>query len=131
MMIVYNEEKKVNYRDLINLFNQAGWEDKIKDIKRLKDMVKYSQVVITAWDKEHMVGFARCNTDYVFNGQINNVVVDKEYRHMGIGKKLVNKIIRSNNKVTYILRGDNNNKDFYNNLGFKLNELTYVFKREI
>ncbi|MTI66654.1 MAG: GNAT family N-acetyltransferase [Firmicutes bacterium] len=130
-MIVYNEEKKVNYRDLINLFNQAGWEDKIEDINRLKDMVKYSQVVITAWDKERMVGFARCNTDYVFNGQINNVVVDKEYRRMGIGKKLINKIIQSNNKVTYILRGDNNNKDFYNNLGFKLNKLTYVFKREI
>jgi predicted GNAT family acetyltransferase len=46
-------------------------------------MVENSQIVVTAWDEETMVGFARCTTNYVFNGQIKNVVVDSKYRRKG------------------------------------------------
>ncbi|MCB2308411.1 GNAT family N-acetyltransferase [Clostridium estertheticum] len=63
-------------------------------------MVENSQIVVTAWDEGRMVGFARCTTDYVFNGQINNVVVDSKYRKKGIGKNLINIIFNSSKQVT-------------------------------
>ena len=88
-MIEYNLEKKVNYESLVKLFNQAGWSDKTSDLDRLKLMVENSQIVVTAWDEDNMIGFARCVTDYVFNGQINNVIIDQEYRGRGIGKELI------------------------------------------
>ena len=83
-MIMYYTDKKVDYNKLKTLFNNVGWNDKTSDINRLRSMVENSQIVVTAWDKEIMIGFARCTTDYVFNGQINNVVVDSEYRGKGI-----------------------------------------------
>lgn len=70
-MIEYSLEKKVNYDGLVQLFNQAGWSDKTSDLDRLQIMVENSQIVVTAWDEGKMIGFARCVTDYVFNGQIN------------------------------------------------------------
>ena len=82
-------------------------------------MVENSQIVVTAWDDEVLVGFARCTTDYVFNGQINNVVVDSRYRRKGIGKVLINKILDSNKQVTYMLRGSMINEEFYRDLGFE------------
>ncbi|WP_346887430.1 hypothetical protein [Clostridium sp. UBA1056] len=66
-MIMYNTDKKVDYDKLKTLFNEVGWNDKTDDINRLKAMVENSQIVVTAWDEETMVGFARCTTDYVFN----------------------------------------------------------------
>lgn len=129
-MIIYNTNKKVDYDRLIILFNQVGWNDKTEDINRLKAMVENSQIVITAWDEEIMIGFARCTTDYVFNGQINNVVVDLKYRRVGIGKVLISKILDSNKQVTYILRGSIRNEEFYRNLGFEDGPISLVYKRK-
>ena len=56
---------------------------------------------VTAWDKDKLIGFARFLTDFVFNGQINNVVVDKEYKGMGIGKHLINFIKKYGGKSEY------------------------------
>ncbi|MDP4095173.1 MAG: GNAT family N-acetyltransferase [Bacillota bacterium] len=121
--------KKVDYQRLIQLFNEAGWTDKTSDLNRLKQMAENSQIVVTAWDDEYMVGFARCTTDHVFNGQINNVVVDSKYRNQGIGKCLVKKLLESDKGVTYILRGDPENEEFYKQLGFEPAERAFLFKR--
>jgi len=128
-MIEYSLKKTVNYDGLVKLFNQAGWSDKTSDLDRLQLMVENSQIVVTAWDEEKMIGFARCVTDYVYNGQINNVIVDQEYRGRGIGKGLVSIILADSKKVTYILRGDPDNIDFYKQIGFKDTILSLVYNR--
>lgn len=92
-------------------------------------MVENSQIVVTACDEGKMIGFARCVTDYVFNGQINNVIVDQEYRGRGIGKELISNILNSSKKVTYILRGDPENVEFYKQIGFKDADLSLVYNR--
>lgn len=114
---------------LIHLFQQTGWDDKT-DASRMKSMVENSNIIVTAWDNKEMVGFARCTTDYTFNGQINNVVVDKKYKGQGIGKKLISKILESSDKVTYILRADPDNVDFYKKLGFEKADLAVIYKRK-
>lgn len=129
-MIQYKIENEVDYKRLVELFNEVGWTDKTREIDRLKMMVKNSQIVITAWEDGYMIGFARCTTDYVFNGQINNVVVDSKYRNQGIGKRLVNKILESSKNVTYILRGDPENEEFYKALGFDKVERTFIYRRK-
>lgn len=129
-MIRYCTDKKVDFEKLIELFNKVGWDDKTCDIKRLKAMVDNSQIVVTAWKDEEMIGFARCVTDFVFNGQINNVVVDTRYRGKGIGKELIKKILDSSKQVTYILRGDPENEGFYRKLGFEEVQLSFVYKRK-
>ncbi len=46
---------------------------------RIQSTVDNSTTVATAWVNHRMVGFARFMADFVFNDQINNVVVDEEY----------------------------------------------------
>jgi len=127
---MYNTDKKVDYDKLKTLFNEVGWNDKTDDINRLKAMVENSQIIVTAWDGETMVGFARCTTDYVFNGQINNVVVDSKYRRKGIGKVLINTILDSSKQVTYMLRGSIRNEKFYRSLGFEDGPISLIYRRK-
>jgi ribosomal protein S18 acetylase RimI-like enzyme len=129
-MIQYRTDKYVDYGKLIILFNQAGWNDKTRDMNRLKAMVENSQVVVTAWDGEEMVGFARCTTDFVFNGQINNVVVDPACRKKGIGRTMIDKILGSSGKVTYILRSETESMGFYKGMGFTDDSSCMVYKRK-
>jgi len=127
---MYNTDKKVDYDRLKTLFNEVGWNDKTDDINRLKTMVENSQIVVTAWDEDTMVGFARCTTDYVFNGQINNVVVDSKYRKKGIGKVLIDTILDSSKQVTYMLRGSIRNENFYRSLGFEDGPISLIYRRK-
>ena len=131
IIISYNIHKLVDFARLIELFNEAGWKDKTSDLERLKQMVENSQIVVTAWDDDQMVGFARCTTDYVFNGQINNVVVDSRYRNQGIGKGLVSRILNSNERVTYMLRSETENEAFYRSMGLENTDRGMVYNRKI
>ncbi len=129
-MIKYREDKELDYIRLIEMFTEAGWEDKTQDFLRLCKMVENSQCVLTAWDFDYMVGFARLTSDEAYNAQINNVVVDKEYRGQGIGKELVTRILEHNPQVTTILRADAENEDFYRSLGFEPAEGAYIYRRK-
>ena len=129
MEIEISINRSPDIEKLILLFQQVGWNDKT-DMARIRSMVQNSDIIVTAWDNEEMVGFARCTTDYTSNGQINNVVVDKKYKGKGIGKKLIRKILGSSNKVAYILRADSDNIDFYKKLGFEKADLAVIYKRK-
>ena len=129
-MISYKSDKEVDIDRLVSLFNEAGWQKKTIDLQRLRQMVINSDIVVSAWDDDLMVGFARCTTDHVFNAQINTVVVDSRYRKMGIGTHLVTTIIESNPKVTYLLRTEEENQNFYRSMGFETSDFAFVFKRK-
>lgn len=127
-MIKYRKGYDIDYIRLVELFTEAGWEDKTTDYKRLFAMVENSTLVVTAWDFDYMVGFARLTCDEAYNGQINNVVVDNEYQNRGIGKELIRQILSYNPRITYLLRADRTNEDFYLSLGFEPAEHALIYK---
>lgn len=93
-MIKYRIGQEIDMIRLVELFNEAGSSDKTIDYKSLASIVENSDLVITAWDFDYMIGFARLNCDEASDGLINNVVVDKEYINQGIDKELVSRIIK-------------------------------------
>ncbi|KAK9866467.1 hypothetical protein WJX84_011004 [Apatococcus fuscideae] len=70
---------------------------------------------------ERLIGLARATSDHAFNATIWDVLVDPEYQGQGLGKTLVEKIVRSllRQDITNItLFADARVVDFYQNLGF-------------
>jgi ribosomal protein S18 acetylase RimI-like enzyme len=129
MDIEISTSKQPDIARLAGLFQQAGWADKI-DQSRLETMIQNSTVVATAWSADRMVGFARCVTDRAFNGQINNVVVNEDFRGQGIGRELVAALLSDGDEVTYILRADPESLGFYRRLGFEPAKLALVRRRK-
>lgn len=128
--IQISKSKDIDISQLKALFLQAGWTDKVTDDDRLLTMIRNSTLVVSAWDEGKLVGFVRCLTDFVFNGQINNLVVDRDYRANGLGRKLIEIVLSSSDQVTSILRSDPKNQPFYKHLGFVPAESALVFKRK-
>jgi ribosomal protein S18 acetylase RimI-like enzyme len=56
--------------------------------------------------------------------------VDQEYRGRGIGKRLIETILRSSDMVTYLLRADPDNIGFFRKLGFETSDLAVVYRRK-
>ena len=67
-------------------------DDVQTEFKHLSGMVESSKLVVTAWDYDYMVGFARLSYDEAVNGKINNVMVDSEYKDKGIEEELKTRI---------------------------------------
>ena len=54
-------------------------------------------------------------------GQIEDVVIKKEYRHLGLGKKIINQLVsigKTKNCYKIVLNCLKNNIEFYNKCGF-------------
>ncbi len=91
-MIKYREGYEIDYIRLLELFAEAGMDDVPTDFKQLSGMVESSKFVVTAWDYDYMVGFARLTEDDSAMGNTASVMVDKEYKDMGIEEELKTRI---------------------------------------
>ncbi len=129
-MIKYRKGYEIDYIRLIEMFTEAGWEEKVNDYIRLSTMVENSTLVVTAWDFDYMIGFARLTYDEAGDGYINSVVVDKEYQNSGVDKELIKQIVSHNPNITYLLRAERLNEDYYMPLGFEPDKNALIYKRK-
>jgi N-acetylglutamate synthase-like GNAT family acetyltransferase len=105
------------------LFNQNTSWAKHRTLYQIKQMLANSNVIITLWNKNNIVGFGRATTDQVYRAVLWDIVVSKDLQRVGLGKVIVEELlndkkINSAEKV-YLMTTDG--KDFYKQLGFKIN----------
>ena len=97
--------------------------------RRPSDMAKAianSNPIVTAWDAERLIGFARATSDGVFRATIWDVVIHPDYQGAGLGRRLVETLIAHPhmNKVerTYLMT--THQQRFYERIGFEQNSTT-------
>ena len=110
-------------KKLQSLFNQNTLWAKNRTIGQIKKMLSNSNVIITLWNKNNLVGFGRATTDQVYRAVLWDIVVSKELQRLGLGKVIVKELlkdkkVKSAEKI-YLMTTDR--KDFYEQLGFKTN----------
>ena len=107
-------------KKLQELFNNnAFWAQK-RTQGDIKVMLANSQVIVTAWENEKLIGFGRATTDKCFRATLWDVIVSNEFRNKGIGKKLLIEIMNSKTikKVEKVYLFSTKSVDFYKSMGF-------------
>jgi ribosomal protein S18 acetylase RimI-like enzyme len=92
-----NPIAQVNYKfdaiptpeQVIELYDEAGLPRPTYDPKRIKAMFENSDLIVTAWDKNKLVGVSRTITDWVWCSYLADLAVSPGYKKSGIGKKLI------------------------------------------
>ena len=86
-------------------------------------MLANSNVIITLWHKNNLVGFGRATTDQVFRAVLWDIVVSKDLQRVGLGKIIVEELLKDKkiNSVEKVYLMTTSSKDFYNQIGFKVN----------
>lgn len=56
-------------------------------------MLRHTDLTISAWDGEQLVGFGRVLTDFVYRATIWDVIVDRAHHRQGIGTEIVRRIL--------------------------------------
>ncbi len=65
MEIVYKSEITPTVQQIVELYENAGLPRPTNDVERIKSMFENSNVIVTAWDGDLLVGVARSITDWV------------------------------------------------------------------
>lgn len=80
---------------IIALYKDAGWwEQSFGQGEFIPPMLKGSAVALGAFEGEELIGMGRAISDGVSDAYIQDVVVLKKYRGHGIGKKIVEEIVK-------------------------------------
>ena len=102
------------------LDNNAFWA-KNRTIKDLKKCLANSDVVISLWVGNEIVGFGRGLTDGIYRGVLWDIVIDQKYQGKGFGKIIIKNILSTkeikNTKKLYLMT--TNKKLFYSQMGFQ------------
>lgn len=87
--IIYRSDKIPSADQIIELYNSSGLPRPTTDKERIQKMYDNSNLVVTAWDKDLLVGVSRCITDWAWSCYLADLAVHPDYKKNGIGKKLV------------------------------------------
>lgn len=117
MTIDYRNTHEIDLDQLTVLFNAVGWERRTADRDRLAQLVRGSLYVVSAWDGDRLVGFARGISDGATNAYISTVAVLPEYQQRGIGRELIQRLIADHDGIQFVLHANDNAYPFYLHLG--------------
>jgi ribosomal protein S18 acetylase RimI-like enzyme len=117
--ISYRSTPDVDIFQLAKLFEQAGWHHRTRDLGRLARVVAGSMFVVSAWDDQVLVGFARAISDGASDAQISTVAVHEDYRRRGIGTELIRRLLDGHEELAFVAHGPSELADFCAKVGFK------------
>ncbi|VAW63916.1 Acetyltransferase, GNAT family [hydrothermal vent metagenome] len=97
----------------------------------MEGMVKNSNLIVSAWDGERLIGIARSMTDFHYACYLSDLAVDKTYKQRGIGRKL-QAIVQSQlgPKCKLILVASPDASPYYGYIGYTRNSRCWVLERE-
>lgn len=115
--------QQINLYELEELCDSVGWVR--RPIKKVKTALENSFITICLLEKQKdknvLIGFARATSDHSFNATIWDVVIHPKFQSQGLGKTLMNELIkelRYKDISTITLFADPQVLNFYRTLGF-------------
>ena len=61
----------------------------VEDRATMEGMLAGADVLVTAWDREKVVGVSRAITDFAYCTYLSDLAVDVAYQRQGIGRQLI------------------------------------------
>lgn len=121
-----DRKSEIDLYQIQQLLNVSAFWGKGRSIEDLSIAIANSEPVITVWDGERLIGFARATSDGIYRATIWDVAIDPELRGIGLGSKLVETVLSHPrmNRVERVYLMTTHKQRFYERIGFEANSST-------
>lgn len=131
--IEYKINAPVSTDQFIELLREStlGERRPVENRECMEGMVKNSNLMVTAWRGEKLIGIARSMTDFHYACYVSDLAVHRKYQKKGIGKKLL--IITQEKlgpKCKLVLVAAPTANSYYEHIGFSNNRRCWMLDRE-
>ena len=133
MEIEYKINQTISAKQFTDLLKRTtlGARRPVNDTECMQGMLANSNLVITAWSGEHLVGIARSVTDFHYCCYLSDLAVDEGYQKLGIGKQLQIKTqAELGPRCTMLLIAAPAAKLYYEHIGFTHNDRCWILLRD-
>jgi len=131
MDISYKVNSPITAEQFIELLKESTLSGRrpIEDKNCMEGMVNNSNLLVTAWHGDNLVGVARSVTDFHYACYLSDLAVDKKYQMRGIGKKLQTITQQQlGEKCILILVAAPTAHSYYEHIGFTNNPRCWVLE---
>lgn len=133
MDIVYRLDHPITAEQFIDLLQRSTLAERrpVDDIACMDGMVNNSNLMVTAWDNDRLIGVARSMTDFHYACYVSDLAVDQAYQRGGIGRELLRLTqAQLGPRCNVILVAAPAANDYYGRIGFSSNPRCWVLGRE-
>ena len=125
--LISDDKSKLQIDRVTQMLNNSYWAE-----NRPRDVIERSienSICFGVYCNDELVGFARCVTDYSTVYWLADVIVDDDYRKLGIGKALVEAVINHDElKGCFGILATRDAHGLYEQYGFKTVDGKYMRK---
>ena len=117
-MIAYQQTRDFKADQLRGLFLSVGWTS-ANYPDQLREAMRNSDAVVSAWDGDRLVGLINCLSDGVMTAYFHYLLVHPDYQGQGIGRALIAAMLdRYPHCLRKLLVADDDQVGFYEKCGF-------------
>ena len=128
--IVYKFDVVPTTQKVIELYNAVDLPRPTHDSQRIRAMFENSNLIVTAWDGDKLVGVSRTITDCVWSSYLADLAVSPDYKKSGIGKKLIELTReRIGDQSMLLLLSVPTAMDYYPKVGFVRENRAFIMHR--
>ena len=119
-MILYRNDHRPGLDEARELYRAStlGERRPIDDDARFGAMLAHANLIVTAWDGDHLVGLSRCITDFVWTTYLADLAVAAPYQRRGIGKELMRRTQAAAPQAKLLLLAAPAAENYYPHVGF-------------
>lgn len=129
--ITYQSNIVPKTEEIIELYESSGLVRPTTDKERIDKMYSNSNLIVTAWDNELLVGIARSLTDFCYCCYLSDLAVRKEYQKAGIGQQLISLTqLKIGNQSMLLLLSAPAAMKYYPKIGMEKVENRFIIKRK-
>lgn len=116
--------------EIIEVYTSAGLNRPVYDKARIAKMYQHSNLIVTAWHNEELVGVSRSLTDFCYCCYLSDLAVKEDYKHHGIGKNLIELIKEElGDEVMLLLLSAPGAMEYYPKVGFETVKNGFIIHR--
>ncbi|NJN23707.1 MAG: GNAT family N-acetyltransferase [Acaryochloridaceae cyanobacterium RL_2_7] len=118
------------FSQLQALLNEFAFWAKDRKLEELETAIAFSCPVISVWDGDLLIGFARATSDGVYRAGIWDVVIHSNYRGLGLGQKVIETLLQHPRMchVERVYLTTTYQQAFYQKMGFETNSTTTMVR---
>jgi predicted N-acetyltransferase YhbS len=131
MNIHYSRDKRPSVEQIIELYDDSGLPRPTQDKERIRTMYENSNLIVTAWDGELLVGVARSLTDWAWACYLSDLAVRDSYKKEGIGRRLISLTKETvGGQSMLLLLSVPSAMDYYPKVGFEKQNSSFIMRRD-
>ena len=105
--------------ELLQLFSQAHWA-RHRNMDDTEALLQKTDVFVTVRDKARLIGFGRALSDGIFRALLDDIIVDQDHRHQGVGGIIVKTLVEQLSGIEEVyLHTDPLLESFYGKYGYR------------